>query len=99
MFLLCSGGSSDPCFLSFDELLDHFFKIRVSGTKVAAEPVPAALGSFFTVDEHVELASFAWRANRFNIQTLLDEGHETRDLGAIVLSRGTVNDFDLHGVA
>ena len=85
--------------IPYDDLLDHFFKIGITGAKAPREPVSTALGNSFTVNEHVELAGFASRTNRFNIQALLNEGHETRDLGTIVLSRWTVNDFNLHGVS
>ena len=53
---------SIPC----DEL-DHFFEIWITGTKAPREPASAALGYFFTINEHIELASFARRTNSFDI--------------------------------
>jgi hypothetical protein len=80
----------------FGELLNHFLQIWITGPKAPREPVSAALGNSFAVRYHVELASLTGCAGRVNIQALLDQGHETRDLGTVVLSRWTVNDFDLH---
>lgn len=80
----------------FGELLNHFLQIWITGPKAPREPVSAALGNPFAVRDHVELASLARGADRVKVQALLDEGHETRDLGTVVLSRWTVNDFDLH---
>jgi hypothetical protein len=33
------------------------------------------------------------------MQALFDQGHEPRDLRAVVLSRRAVNNFDLHSVS
>jgi len=81
-----------------EELLDHFLKVWITRAKAPREPVAAALCDFFTVRYHFELASFARRANSLNAEALLDQGHETRDLGTIVVSSWTMNDFDLHTV-
>lgn len=80
----------------FDEALDHAVQISIAGAEAACEPVPATLGNFHAVSEHVELPSLAGSANRFDVQALLDAGRETRDLRLVVLSRGAVNDFDFH---
>ena len=80
----------------FGELLNHFFQIWITGPKAPREPVSAALCNSFAVGYHVELAGLARCADRVNVQALLDQGHETRDLGTVVLSRWTMNDFDLH---
>ena len=80
------------------EMADHAFKIGITGAKTSSEPVPTALGNSFAVGDYVELAGLARGTNGVNVEALLDEGHETRDLGTVVLSRRTVNDFDLHCV-
>ena len=81
-----------------EELLDDFLKVWITGAEAPREPIAAALCDFFTVRYHFELASFARRANSLNAEALLDQGHETRDLGTIVVSSWTMNDFDLHTV-
>ena len=78
------------------ELLDHTFEIRIAGAKTPCEPVPTALGNPFAVSDHLELTGLTRRKDGFNAAALFDEGHETRDLGLVVLSRRTVNDLDLH---
>lgn len=80
----------------FGELLNHFLQIWITGPQAPREPVSAALGNSFAVRYHVELASLARCAHRVNVQALLDQGHGTCDPGTIVLSRWTVNDFDVH---
>ncbi|HXN74623.1 MAG TPA: hypothetical protein VN861_18905 [Candidatus Acidoferrales bacterium] len=50
-----------------DELLDHFFKVWVTGAKAPREPISAALGDSFAVRYHVELASLARCTDSFNI--------------------------------
>jgi hypothetical protein len=76
--------------------LDHAIEIGIAGAKLPREPVPSALGNPLAVRNHLELTGFAGRKDSFYAKALLDEGHETRDLGLVVLSRGAVNDFDLH---
>ena len=78
------------------ELLDYSFEIRIAGTKASCEPVPTALGNLLAVSDHIELTGLTSRNDGFNAEALFDEGHETRDLGLVVLSRRTVNDLDLH---
>ena len=80
------------------ELLDHALEIRIAGAKFPGEPVSTAFRDLVTVCDHIELTGFAWPNDRVNIEPLLDARHETRDLGFIVLSRGAVNDLDLHSV-
>jgi hypothetical protein len=77
-------------------LLDHAIKIGVAGSKFLREPISTALGNPLTVRDHLELAGLPRRDDGFNVQSLLDEGRETRDLGIVVLSGRAVNDFDLH---
>jgi hypothetical protein len=52
--------------------------------------------AILTVRDHLELTGLTRRNDGFNVQALLDEGRETRDLGTVVLSRRAMNDFDLH---
>jgi len=56
----------------------------------------AALGDRFAVGDHVELSDLAGLKDGFHAEALFDQGHETRDLGLVVVSRGAVDDFDLH---
>ena len=78
------------------ELLDHTFQIRIASAKAPCEPVPTAFRNPFAVSDHLELTNLARRQDGFNIEPLFDEGHETRDLCLVVLSRRAVNDLDLH---
>lgn len=80
-----------PC-----ELIDHAIEIGIASAKASRDPVPAARRDPLAVGEHIKLAVLTRRANGFDVQALLDEGHETRDLGPVVLSRRTVNYLDLH---
>ena len=80
------------------ELFDHALEIRIAGAKFPGEPVSTAFRDLVTVCDHIELTGFAWPDDRINIEALLDVGHETRDLGFIVLSRWAINDLDLHSV-
>ena len=85
-----------PRAILFGELLNHFFQVWIAGPKTPREPVSATLSNPLAVRYNVELAGLARCADHVNVQALLDQGHETRDLGTVVLSRWTVNDFDLH---
>lgn len=78
------------------ELLDHTFQIGIASAKAPCEPVSAAFRDPCTVSDHRELTDLARRKDGVNIEALFDEGHETRDLGLVVLSRRAVNDLDLH---
>ena len=78
------------------ELLDDAIEIGIARAKAPCEPVPTALGNPLAVRDHLELTGLTRRNDGFNAQALLDEGHETRDLGLVVLSRRAVNDFYLH---
>ena len=85
-----------PRAILFGELLNHFFQVWIAGPKTPREPVSATRSNPLAVGYNVELAGLAWCADHVNVQALLDQGHETRDLGTVVLSSWTVNDFDLH---
>jgi hypothetical protein len=78
------------------ESLDHPFEIRIAGAKAAGEPVATAFGNPLAVRDHFELTGLTRREDGLHAEALSDEGHETRDLGLIVLSRRAVNDLDLH---
>ena len=68
----------------------------IAGAKAPCEPVPAALGDPLAVSDDLELTGLPRHNDGFNVEALLDKGHETRDLGLVVLSRRAVNDLDLH---
>jgi hypothetical protein len=80
------------------ELLDYDIEIGIAGAKAPSEPVPTAFGDSLAVRDHVELTGSARSSDGINAEALLDEGHETRDLGLVVLSRRAVHDLDLHSV-
>jgi hypothetical protein len=80
------------------ELVDHAIEIGITGTKAPSEPIPAACCDSLAVREYLELTSLAWGSHGFDAETFADEGHETRDLGLVVLSRRAVQDFDSHSV-
>jgi hypothetical protein len=78
------------------ELFNHALEIGIAGTETPGEPVSTALGNFLAVGDYLELAGLAGSDDGFNAEALLDEGHETRDLGLVVLSRRAVDDLDFH---
>jgi hypothetical protein len=78
------------------ELLDHTIEIGIASPKAPCEPVPTAFRNPFAVSNHLELTNLARRKDGVNIEALFDEGHETRDLGLVVLSCRAVNDLDPH---
>ena len=80
----------------FFESLDHTIEIGIAGAKLSREKVPATLGDLVAVSDHFELTGLTRRNHGINAKALPDEGHETRDLGFVVLSRRAVNDFYLH---
>ena len=79
-------------------MLDQAIKIGIAGSKSAREPISTAPGNPLAVRDHLELTGLTRRNDGFNVQALLDEGRETRDLGTVVLSRRAMDDFDLHSV-
>lgn len=81
----------------FGKLLNHAVQVRVAGAKPARQPIPAAFGNPLAVRDHFKLTGLPRRSGGFNAKALLDEGHETRGLGLVVLSGRAVDDFDLHG--
>ena len=75
---------------------DDGIEIGVASAKAPREPVTTAFRDSLAIRDHVELTGFARRRYSIDAEALLDEGHETRDLGPVVLSRRTVHDLDLH---
>ena len=61
--------------------------MRVAGAQPARQPIGLALGHSLTVGHHVELADLAGLDLRFDAESLLDEGGETRRLGLAIASR------------
>ena len=90
----CLPGRSARALLF--ELVDDAVQVGVAGAKAASEPVPTASGNGLAVEDHVELSRLAGREHNIQAQTLLDEGHETRDLNLVVSSSRAMNDFDFH---
>jgi hypothetical protein len=80
------------------KLLHHSIQIRIPRAKFPREPIPAALHNLLSIRNHVELTSLTRRKDGLDPQALLDEGHETRDLKLVVLSRRAVHDFHFHAV-
>jgi hypothetical protein len=78
------------------ELLDHAVEIGIARAKAPCNPVPTALGNSLAINENLKLTRIPRLNDSFNIEALLYEGHETRDLGLIVLSCRAMNDLDLH---
>ena len=79
-------------------MLDQAIEIGVAGSKFLREPISTALDNRLTVRNDLELTGLARCNDGFRVQAVLDEGGETRDLGAVVLSGRAVNDFDFHFV-
>jgi hypothetical protein len=78
------------------ELLDHAIEIGIARAEAPSEPIPTALGNPLAISDNLELTGLPRRNDGFNAEALLDEGHETRDLGLVVLSCRAVNDLNLH---
>jgi len=83
---------------SSSELLDHAIEIGIARAKAPCQPIPTALGNLLAVSDNLELTGLPRRNDGFNVEAILDEGHETRDLGLVVLSCRAVNNLDLHPV-
>jgi xanthine/CO dehydrogenase XdhC/CoxF family maturation factor len=86
-------GATGTVFL---EPLDHAFEIGIASAKAARKPVSTALGDPLAISENLELTGAPRISDSLNAEALLDEGHETRDLSAVVVSGGAMNDLDLH---
>src|SRR5215467_3973394 len=79
-----------------DKQLDHAIEIGIADAKAPRNKVTTPLGNHLPVCDYVELPLIAGRKDGVNTQAALDEGHETRDLGTVVLSSRAVNDFYFH---
>jgi len=79
----------------FDQI-DHAVEVRVACAETSGEPVPTATRDRLIVSDDVELAGAAVREHGIDIETLLDQGRETRSLGLVVLSGWTVAYRDCH---
>ena len=64
------------------ELLDHAIEIGIAGAEAPCQPVPIALGDPLAISDNLELTGLPTRKDGFNVEALLDEGRETRDLGS-----------------
>ena len=83
---------------AFLELLNHVIEIGITCAKAFCEPVSTALGNPLSIGEHLELASSAGRNRNVHAKTLFNQGHETRDLGFIALSRRAGTYLNFHSV-
>ena len=92
-----NAQSLAPC-ETFLDLLNHAVEVGITPAETSSEPVPAALTNFLSVRDNLKLTGFSTRDDGFNIETLLDEGRETRNLGFVVPSRWAVNNLNLHCV-
>ena len=77
---------------------NHVVEIGIARAEAPCEPVSATLGNLVTVGNYVKLTGLSRRNCDCNAEALLYEGHETRNLGSVVLSRRAMNDFDLHSI-
>jgi hypothetical protein len=68
------------------KLVNHSIEIGIAGAQASCEPVSTAPGNSLAIGEHLKLTGLARRNHGFNAEPLFDEGHETRDLGFVVLS-------------
>ena len=74
----------------------HRVEVGVSCAEAPRQEISAPLGDRLSVNDDVELPFCSRFEQRLNAELVFDHGHETRDLGAIVLSGGAVNDLDFH---
>ena len=93
VYVLSIGARSRTVLL---ELVDHVIEIGIACPEAPSESISATRGDSLAVRDHVELPRLAGPSHGFDFKALLDEGHETRDLGSVVLSRRAVHDLDLH---
>jgi len=78
------------------KLIDYVIEIGITRPESPSDQVSAARGYSLAVRDHLELTSLARCRHGINVEALLDEGHETRGLGLVVVSRRAIHDFDLH---
>lgn len=80
----------------FFDPIDDGIQIRIPRTKLARDPVATTLSNFLPIHHNIKLTRPTRPQNRIDTETLLYEGHETRDLSCIIVSGRAVNDFDPH---
>lgn len=80
--------------LSLRQQLQHVVQVRIPSPKRSGKPVSSPSSDLVTIDEHVELARFPRRNHRRNTKPLLNQGREPRNLGLVVLSGRTGDDFN-----
>jgi hypothetical protein len=80
------------------ELLNHGIEIGITCAKAFCKPVSAALGNSLSISEHLELTGSAGRNRNVHAEALFNQGHETRDLGFVVLSRRAGTYLNFHSV-
>jgi hypothetical protein len=68
------------------ELINHLVKIGIACAKAPGEPVSTTFGDSLSVSQHLKLTGLAGRDHGISTKPLFYQGHETRDLGFIVLS-------------
>lgn len=81
---------------AFLQLFDHAFEIGIACAKAARKPVSAALGDLLAIGQNFKLTGVSRLRHSFDIEALLNEGHETRDLGVVIVSCRAMNDLNLH---
>ena len=80
------------------KLVNHAIEIRIAGAKAPGEPVAAALRHGLAIGQHSKLAGLARRNHRIDSEPFLNQGHETRDLGFVALSRRAGTYLNVHSV-
>ena len=68
------------------ELVNHLVEIGIACAKAPGEPVSTTLSDSLSVSQYLKLTGLAGRDDGFSTQPLFYQGHETRDLGFVVLS-------------
>ena len=68
------------------KLINHLVEIGIACAKAPGEPVSTTFGDSLAVSQHLKLTGLAGRDHGISTKPLFYQGHETRDLGFIVLS-------------
>jgi hypothetical protein len=92
--------SSDPALsaMALLELLNHVIEIGITRAETSGKPVSAPLRHSLVIRQHFKLARLARRYHCINAQPFFNQGHETRDLGFVVLSRRAGTYLNFHSV-
>ena len=80
------------------KLINYAIQIRIAGAKASGDPVSTALCDSLAIGEHLKLTGLAGRNHGFNAEPLFNQGHETRDLGFVILSRRAGTYLNFHSV-